>query len=212
MSGHDETIEVQQAKAVAASGALLRALVFNHYDDAPDYLKSRYLPVPQNPYTLKAFKQFRPGFRRQRLAEMVAKFTAHRNDVEPAKATKPPAVVYIYRDWGGEERACSQLIKMSGILRIVSAETGIPAMHIVANRRFKSFVEARQAFCWLAKNKTIKSLPEIGRFIKRDHTTVLHAVRAAEQRMQKDPRYADLLDRCEQSIDAILAANSQEAA
>lgn len=48
---------------------------------------------------------------------------------------------------------------------------------------------------WLAGRTTSHSLPEIGRaFGDRDHTTVMHAIRAVERRRQKDPHLATELD------------------
>ena len=58
----------------------------------------------------------------------------------------------------------------------------IPAIAMIADRRLGSWVRARQIAMKLAKEMTLKSLPEIGRkFGDRDHTTVLHAVRKIER-------------------------------
>lgn len=43
--------------------------------------------------------------------------------------------------------------------------------------RRAQFVAARTEFCWRAYALDCFSLPEIGRSIKRDHTTVMHHVR-----------------------------------
>lgn len=49
--------------------------------------------------------------------------------------------------------------------------------------RTRRLAHARQAAMWLARQTTDASLPEIGRFFHRDHTTVIHAIRAVEGRM-----------------------------
>jgi chromosomal replication initiator protein len=48
---------------------------------------------------------------------------------------------------------------------------------------------------WLAKQVTVRSLPDIGRrFGGRDHTTVLHAVRRIDQLKNEDPTIARDVD------------------
>jgi chromosomal replication initiator protein len=48
---------------------------------------------------------------------------------------------------------------------------------------------------WLAKQLTVRSLPDIGRrFGGRDHTTVLHAVRRIEELKQTDAQLAGDLE------------------
>jgi chromosomal replication initiator protein len=48
---------------------------------------------------------------------------------------------------------------------------------------------------WLAKQVTVRSLPDIGRrFGGRDHTTVLHAVRRIDQLKNEDPTVARDVD------------------
>jgi len=48
---------------------------------------------------------------------------------------------------------------------------------LLRNRRRNSFaVESRAMFCKLASDYTNCSLPEIGRYIDRDHTTVMYLI------------------------------------
>lgn len=55
-------------------------------------------------------------------------------------------------------------------------------------RRTAAMVYARQIAMYLCKTLTLRSLPEIGRrFIGRDHTTVLHAVRKIAAKIEVDP-------------------------
>jgi chromosomal replication initiation ATPase DnaA len=44
-------------------------------------------------------------------------------------------------------------------------------------RRDPHLVNARAEFYWRARNETNKSLPQIGRFARRDHSTVLNGIR-----------------------------------
>ena len=59
-------------------------------------------------------------------------------------------------------------------------------------RRTKDVVLPRQIAVYLAKQRTIRSLPEIGRlFGGRDHTTILAAVRKIERLVAVDPDIAE---------------------
>jgi chromosomal replication initiator protein len=73
---------------------------------------------------------------------------------------------------------------------VVSAQFGITAEEIVSRTRSARAAQPRQLAMYLARELTGKSLPAIGReFGGRDHTTVLHALRRAEQRIADDPAY-----------------------
>lgn len=52
-------------------------------------------------------------------------------------------------------------------------------------RRNAAYALARHYFYWLAKVHTIKSYPEIGRFIGRDHATVLHGARKYQAMLER---------------------------
>jgi chromosomal replication initiator protein len=58
---------------------------------------------------------------------------------------------------------------------------------LLSERRTKEVVYPRQIAMYLCKTLTPRSLPEIGRrFGKRDHTTVLHAVRKIKDLIRRD--------------------------
>lgn len=63
----------------------------------------------------------------------------------------------------------------------------VSAQELLSSRRLKAFVLARQEFCWRARRETEASLPEIGKFIGRDHTTVIHSIERHEQRVAAPP-------------------------
>lgn len=63
-------------------------------------------------------------------------------------------------------------------------------------RRFAKIVQPRQIAFYLARKLTTKSFPDIGRrFGGKDHTTILHACKMIERRMEKDPKLAETV-RC----------------
>jgi len=65
----------------------------------------------------------------------------------------------------------------------------------------QSIVYPRQIAMYLCRTLTKKSLPQIGRsFGKRDHTTVLHAVRKITKKMDMDPDLALDVDRVTETL------------
>lgn len=86
-------------------------------------------------------------------------------------------------------------IKIEDILRAVSRHFGVSKSDLLSQRRHRSVVRPRQIGMYLAKQLTARSLPEIGRkFGKRDHTTVLHAVRKITKEVEQDMRMREDVD------------------
>lgn len=80
---------------------------------------------------------------------------------------------------------------MTDILLRASITFDVPIKAILGTRRTQCVVEARQAVAYAARRKTVLSLQEIGiRLGGRDHTTIIYAIRAAEQRAAADYDYA----------------------
>ena len=67
---------------------------------------------------------------------------------------------------------------------------GLSMADMVSDRRARDVVRPRQIAMYLAKKMTDKSLPAIAAAFHRDHTTVMHAIRAVETRMAADPGVA----------------------
>lgn len=63
------------------------------------------------------------------------------------------------------------------IVADTALEFGVSVESISGEARMKCFVEARKKVCWRLSRELGWSLPRIGRWVNRDHTTVLHAVR-----------------------------------
>jgi hypothetical protein len=62
----------------------------------------------------------------------------------------------------------------------VCAKHSVPIRAVMSQRRQKELVKARQEICWRLREETTWSLPQIGRFLGRDHTSILHSCRAYE--------------------------------
>ena len=108
---------------------------------------------------------------------------------------------------GGEvtlERTCDILrdilsvldrrVTIEEIQRKVAERYNIRLSEMMSKRRERSVVRLRQIAMFLAKNLTTKSLPDIGRAFNRDHTTVLHGIKAVEDLRAEDPAFREETD------------------
>jgi chromosomal replication initiator protein len=76
------------------------------------------------------------------------------------------------------------------------AEFGVSGQELVSAARAAKLSQSRQLAMYLARELTDASLPAIGRaFGGRDHSTVLHALRRAAQRIESDADYRARLER-----------------
>jgi chromosomal replication initiator protein len=86
-------------------------------------------------------------------------------------------------------------VKIEEIQRIVARHYQVSRADILSSRRTQTVVRPRQIAMYLAKQLTLRSLPEIGRrFGGRDHTTVLHAVRKIDELVKGNQTLADEVD------------------
>jgi chromosomal replication initiator protein len=76
------------------------------------------------------------------------------------------------------------------IQELVAVSYGLHPKHMVSPERRRDIAWPRQIAMYLTRQLTQRSLPSIGEaFGHRDHTTVIHAIKAVEKRMQADPLY-----------------------
>ena len=73
------------------------------------------------------------------------------------------------------------MITLPEILDIVSERSGVSADDVTSERTTRRACLPRHVFCWLARNYTAQSLPEIGRFLGRHYTSIL----AGEKRIDR---------------------------
>lgn len=84
-------------------------------------------------------------------------------------------------------RAQEKKLTIDDIQRKVADYYGLKVADLLSERRAREVARPRQIAMYLAKKMTPRSLPEIGRrFGKRDHTTVMHAVKKVEQLRAED--------------------------
>jgi chromosomal replication initiator protein len=75
--------------------------------------------------------------------------------------------------------------KTHAAMREWSEACAIPLDVLLGPSRERWVVEARQGLMWVLRNRLGLSFPEIGRAMKRDHSTVVHGVKAEERRREQ---------------------------
>ncbi len=65
----------------------------------------------------------------------------------------------------------------------VAEATGVPASAILGESRVRRITRARQIVMFVAHRQGL-SLTEIGQFLRRDHTSVMHGIRQEAERRQ----------------------------
>jgi chromosomal replication initiation ATPase DnaA len=82
---------------------------------------------------------------------------------------------------------------VADLLGIAAEAGGVSIIDIRSNRRMNEIVRPRQTFCWLAKQFSYASFPQIGQAIGgKDHTTALYAylrVESAVRRLGSAPEH-----------------------
>lgn len=72
-------------------------------------------------------------------------------------------------------------IKMKELLPVVAEYYNVPPHEILGRSRKAKYTKPRQVFCWLCRLRLDKTYPQIGRFLNRDHTTIIHACRKCRE-------------------------------
>lgn len=80
------------------------------------------------------------------------------------------------------------------ILDETSAFYNVDSSKILGNFKTKDIILPRQITMYLIRDLTDLSLPEIGRFMGRDHTTVMHSIKKIEKECQSNPNFKNALD------------------
>jgi hypothetical protein len=78
-------------------------------------------------------------------------------------------------------------LMVTHIQALVAAYYKLPVRAMISAQRCYEYSHPRQVAMYLAAELTTKSLPDIGKRFNRDHTTVIHAVKAVQKRMLSDP-------------------------
>lgn len=98
-------------------------------------------------------------------------------------------------------KEATSVITLQDITSAVTAYYNVKLSDLQSKRRHKSIAGPRQVCMWLARKKTRFSLEEIGGYFGgRDHTTVMHSVKAVEERISLDSDIARQVEKIEDLI------------
>jgi chromosomal replication initiator protein len=75
-------------------------------------------------------------------------------------------------------------IMMRDILTEVAAKHRLRPRDILGKCRVRPIVVARQEVMFRCRSEAMKSYPQIGRFLSKDHTTVIHGFRKHRERVR----------------------------
>lgn len=85
---------------------------------------------------------------------------------------------------------------VADIQAAVCQQYGISQIEMISHRLNRHAARVRQLAMYLSRQMTALTLPAIGRhFGDRDHTTVIHACRVTERRIQTDRDFANAVAR-----------------
>jgi chromosomal replication initiator protein len=90
-------------------------------------------------------------------------------------------------------RPSAEAPTLEAIQRAVCQINGLSREELLSQRRSAKVAHARQLAMYLARELTSLSLTEIARGFDRDHTTVLHAVRAVSSRLEPGSETAETI-------------------
>lgn len=90
--------------------------------------------------------------------------------------------------------------RIEQIQMAVAHHYGVSRTDILSARRPANIVRPRQVAMFLAKELTLRSLPEIGRKFGRDHTTALHAIRKIKRLVSQDFQLSATVDAIKASL------------
>ena len=91
----------------------------------------------------------------------------------------------------------TKLVTPLSVARAVAREFGVTLPALRSSRRSQALVLPRQCAMWLSRKLCHVSYPELGAFFERQHSSVIHAVRKLEARLDKEPALRQRLARLE---------------
>ena len=95
-------------------------------------------------------------------------------------------------------------------IKAVCEMFGITRDHLKSKSRKEEIVAARRIFCMIVKKSTILSTTKIGRYINRDHSTVIFAIKTGEIYEKHWKPFAEAVGRCRERVDELKCCNFEK--
>ena len=163
-------------------------------------------PADDEPWEPKTSRHFKPWSRREVdclrtmaadgvVVTNIARHMRRSRDAIISKAREIGVVIPLrgqisVSDMGPADEANRARLKR--IVRIVADVYACPVDDIMGHSRNADIIEARHHAMWLCAKETSLSYPQLARAFRRDHTTILHAVRRVNAIKGENVRNAGL--------------------
>jgi hypothetical protein len=85
--------------------------------------------------------------------------------------------------------------RVHDLIEIASRLSKVPVSDITGRGKLAYIVRVRHAVFHVAISQGVHSTPQIGRFMRRDHSTVIHGNNQAKNHAARDPEYAHFIQR-----------------
>lgn len=82
-------------------------------------------------------------------------------------------------------------VMMADIVDVIGAHYGVSLVALRSRRRTNDLVEPRHVACYVGSKITEHTLPQIGAFLRRDHTSIIHGRDKIAQAIRVDKELAD---------------------
>ena len=93
------------------------------------------------------------------------------------------------------------MVNFEQVLEAVSVTTGVSGEKVFGKDRHRDIMAARHLFCYMAKLHTDCTLMNIGKYINRDHTTVINSIKVVNDMIDTNYEvFVDLVHKCDMYI------------
>jgi chromosomal replication initiator protein len=106
----------------------------------------------------------------------------------------------IFKGCGRPVRERVRTASIERVIKIVSHFCGVAQPDLIGSDRTQHVAMVRQVAMYLARRHSSLSYPELGAVFRRDHSSIIHGVKAIEQRVQAQPAFAKFLAQLESAI------------
>ena len=93
------------------------------------------------------------------------------------------------------------------IQELVGAKTGFSLYEMRSDKRHRPLPYARHLFWYLTSTHTKLSLMAMGKFLEKDHTSVIHGIRRIKERMETEPGLKELVQELSEEISKLSGAS-----
>jgi hypothetical protein len=101
-------------------------------------------------------------------------------------------------------------LTITDIQRYVAQKYGLKRWDLISETRQVHVVGPRQVAMYLSFRLLGRSLSEIGRIFRRDHTTVIHSIKQTKRRVLGDSAYCLAIGQMEQELEAYAPNNDTQ--